>query len=75
MYIGSQLGYAPQDNGVKSGADIVVSQDKTKLAMIYSNFNTTGTTALERDFRLYKVEGFKYDYTPTSSSPVIPVTV
>lgn len=62
-YCGTQLGYAINDNGVKAGAIIVVDSTKTKLAMIYSNFNTTGTTALERDYRLYKVEGFYEDST------------
>lgn len=58
-YAGSLLGYAPCDNGVKAGAIIIIDDTKTKCCMIYSNFNTTGTTALERDYKLYKLEGYK----------------
>lgn len=60
-YCGTEVGYAINDNGVKAGAVIVVDSTKTKVAMIYSNFNTTGTTALERDYKLYKIEGYYED--------------
>lgn len=61
LYIGTSVGYAPNDNGVKQGACIVIDSTKTKCAMIYSNFNTTGTTALERDFKLVRLVGYKDD--------------
>jgi len=59
FYIGSHIGYYPNDNGVKYGCVCNVDATKTKFCMNYCNANTTGTTALERDGKVYKIEGYK----------------
>lgn len=59
MYIGGLMTPYPQDNGVKYGSSVVVSQDKTSINFHYNFANTTGTTCLDRDAVMWKVTGVK----------------
>lgn len=63
LFCATSVGYAINDNGVKAGVVANISVDdgwnNAKCATTYTNFNTTGTTALERDYRLYRIEAYK----------------
>lgn len=63
LFCATSVGYAINDNGVKAGVVANINVDdgwnNAKCATTYTNFNTTGTTALERDYRLYRIEAYK----------------
>ncbi len=59
MFIGGHFSPYPQDNGVKYGSSVCISEDKTSVNFHYHYANTTGTTALERNGKMVKIEGYK----------------
>lgn len=58
-YVGGIASIYPNDNGVKYMVSAVVDDTKTKFAFNYCMANTTGTTALDRDGKCWKLEGYK----------------
>lgn len=61
-YIGSVLGFGANDNGTKHGFVFTIDSTKTKLCYNYNDTNTTGTTALSRDSRFYRLTAVKGKY-------------
>ncbi|MBQ0141301.1 MAG: hypothetical protein KBT06_00625 [Prevotellaceae bacterium] len=58
-YVGGTASIYPNDNGVKYMVSAVIDDTKTKFAFNYCMANTTGTTALDRDGKCWKLEGYK----------------
>lgn len=61
-YIGSILGFGPNDNGTKHGFVFTIDSTKTKICYNYNDTNTTGTTALNRDAKFYRLTAVKGKY-------------